>query len=329
MGRMTLNEAVIEAVSTSLRERDDVFLLGEDIGIFGSPMQSTKGLWEEFGSTGRMIDTPISEEAIAGAAVGAAMAGSRPIIDLMFGEFLPLVFTPLAVEGAAAEYRTNGRVTTPMVVRAKYGVGPHRGHPESYMGSWMGFPGLKVVAPSTPQDAYSMMLSAVADDGIVLFMEHMSLLHGPRGHVDKETQVPLGKAQVRRPGTDVSIITYGLMVQRAERAAKALASDGIECEVVDLRTLNPLDVGTLVDSAERTRRVLLVEESWPVAGPASEVCARIVREATGHIEFGFALPPHTPIPFALELETMFVPSVDKIADAALALCRKTKTGHEH
>lgn len=316
--RTTMSDAIVHAIGDAMAADESVFLLGQDVGVFGGPMNSAKGLWERFGAE-RVIDTPISEAAMVGSGVGAAMAGGRPIVDLMFAEFLTLTMTPLGLEGASVAYKTRGQVRVPLVVRGKYGVGPHRGHAESCLGMLMGFPGLKIAAPTTPQDAYSLMRSAIADDNPVVFLEHMSLLHAGRAEVDTELEIPLGKAAVVRPGTDVTIVSSGLMVKRSTRAAATLAERGIEAEVIDLRTIVPLDVDTLLASAAKTGRVLIVEEAWPVAGPASEVCAQLVRAAGGRPDFSidFVTPPPTPVPFGAGLEQQYVPDVDRIVAAAL------------
>lgn len=318
MTRMTMSEAIVRAVADAMDQDPSVYLIGQDVGVFGGPMNSAKGLWERFGDKGRIIDAPISEAAMVGTSVGAAMAGARPVVDLMFAEFLALAVTPLGLEGSSVAYRTRARVTVPIVVRAKYGVGPHRGHAEGCIGMLMGFPGIKLVAPANPQDAYSLMAGAIADDNPVVFLEHMSLLHAGRAEVDTAVRVPIGAAQVVRPGTDLTIAASGLMVKRALRAAAGLAERGVSAEVVDLRTIVPLDAGTILASARRTGRLLIVDESWPVAGPASELCAQVVRAAGGRPGFPieFLSPPSTPVPFGASLEKAHVPDVEQIVAAA-------------
>jgi pyruvate dehydrogenase E1 component beta subunit len=319
MTRMTMSEAIVQAVADAMDRDPRVYVIGQDIGVFGGPMNSAKGLWERFGGQGRVIDAPISEAAMVGTGVGAAMAGARPIVDLMFAEFLTLAMTPLGLEGSSVAYRTRGRVRVPLVVRAKYGIGPHRGHAEGCIGMLMGFPGIKVVAPTNPQDAYSLMAEAIRDDNPVVFLEHMSLLHAGRGELDTSVRTPIGTAKIARPGNDVTIAASGLMVKRALRAADSLAEQGIAAEVVDLRSMVPLDVDTLLASAERTGRLLIVDESWPVAGPASEICSQLVRAAGGTPSFGIDLltPPPTPVPFGSQLENTYVPDVAQIVEAVV------------
>lgn len=322
MTRMTVSEALVAAIRSEMAQDESIYLMGQDIGVFGGPMQSTKGLWEEFGEA-RLIDAPISEAAMVGTAIGAAMAGARPIVDLMFAEFLALTTTPLGLEGAAIGFKSNGRVSAPIVVRAKWGIGPHRGHAESLVGMLMSFPGLSIVMPTTPQDAYSLMVSAIREDAPVVVLEHMSLLHGARAEVDTGLEIPLGSASVRREGESLTIVSSGLLVSRALRAAKKLADEhGIDAGVIDLRSIAPLDVDTVLEQARRTGRVLIAEESWPGSGPASEVCASIMRRTGGREQllFGFVEPPAgTPIPFGVEMEKAYVPSVDDIAAAACTL----------
>jgi pyruvate dehydrogenase E1 component beta subunit len=212
----------------------------------------------------------------------------------------------------------------PLVVRAKYGIGPHRGHAESCIGMLMGFPGIKVVTPTTPQDAYSLMTAAIRDENPVVFLEHMSLLHAGRGEVDTQMQVPIGSARIALAGSDLTIAASGLMVRRALRAADELRGRGLSAEVIDLRTVVPLDVDTLRASAERTGRMLILDEAWPVAGPASEICAQLVRATGGSPGFSieFLTPPPTPIPYGAQLESAYVPDVDRIVHAATATTKE-------
>ncbi|WP_231939629.1 alpha-ketoacid dehydrogenase subunit beta [Brevibacterium siliguriense] len=321
---MTMSEAIVEAIGDAMAADSSIFLMGQDIGEFGGPMNSSKGLWERFGPQDALIDAPISEAAMVGTAIGAAMAGARPIVDLMFGEFVNLAMTPLGLEGASVAFRTAGGLTVPVVVRAKYGTGPHRGHPETPVGALMNFPGLKIVAPTTPQDSYSLMSAAIADPNPVVFLEHMSLLHAGRGNVDRNQQVPIGAADVVHDGDDVTIVTSGMMVKRAVRAAKQLAKEGIAAEIVDLRTIKPLDVPTILRSAQKTQALLLVEESWPTGGPTSEICTQIVRHASldgGSCRIDVLAPPDVPIPYAQSLENSYLPDTVRIVDAVKTLVK--------
>lgn len=320
MARMTMSDAIVEAIRQEMRSDDSIYMLGQDIGAFGGPMQATKGLWEEFGESGRMIDAPISEEAMIGTAVGAAMTGSRPIVDLMFAEFLALTMAPLAHEGGSIAFKTRGEVTVPMFVRAKAGVGPHRGHAEMVAGMLMSFPGVKIIMPTNPQDAYSLVRAAIRDEGPVIMLEHMSLLHARRGEVDLDQTAEIGQAAVVREGNDVTIVASGLMVSRAERAAKQLADEGVEAEIIDLRSIAPIDTDTILASARKTGALVIADEAWPTAGPTSEITHQVLRATGGRdaIRFGFATSPNTPIPFSAELEKAFVPSPEEIVAAVQA-----------
>lgn len=322
MSRMTVSEALVAAIRAEMSRDDSVYLMGQDIGVFGGPMQSSKGLWDEFGAA-RLIDAPISEAAMVGTAIGAAMAGGRPIVDLMFAEFLALTMTPLGLEGSAIGQKSHGRVHAPIVVRAKCGTGPHRGHAESLVGMLTAFPGLSVIMPTTPQDAYSMMVSAIRADHPVVVLEHMSLLHGARAEVDTSMEIPLGSAQRRREGDDLTIVSSGLMVSRSIRAAEKLHSEhGINAEVIDLRSYAPMDISTVLESVQRTKHVLIAEENWPGSGPASALSSGLLRRTGGAdgIRFGFIEPPaDTPIPFGLQLEKAFVPAIEDIVTAATRL----------
>lgn len=322
MTRLSMSEAIVEAIGDAMEMDSSIYLMGQDVGVFGGPMNSSKGLWERFGEQGAILDAPISEAAMVGTAVGAAMAGARPIVDLMFGEFVHLAMTPLGLEGSSVAFRTAGGLVAPIVVRAKYGTGPHRGHPETPVGALMNFPGIKIVAPTSPQDGYSLMLQAIYDQNPVVFLEHMSLLHAGRGVVDRYHSEELGTAKVVQTGTDLTIITSGMMTKRAQRAAKQLQSNGISAEIIDLRTIKPVDTPTIVESVQRTGAALLVEESWPTGGPMSEVCTQIVRQCSDRrptIEL--LSPPDVPIPFGVRLENAYLADADRIAQAAINTIR--------
>jgi pyruvate dehydrogenase E1 component beta subunit len=315
---MTLNEAILSGVYASMDADPSVYVIGQDIGPFGGPMQSAAGLWDRYGATGRIIDAPISEAAMVATAVGAAMTGSRPIVDLMFAEFLNLVMTPLALEGASVRFKSNGLLSVPLVVRVKYGVGPHHGHAETCYNALVNYPGIKVVAPTTPQDGKGLMIAAVRDDDPVVVFEHMSLLHGPRDEVpDGADAVPIGLADVRRSGSDVTVAASGLMVSRAVRAANQLARQGIEVEVIDVRTLTPLDTTTIGESVARTGRLLVVDEAWPFGGVAAEIVSSVATNPSVRMTAPIRRlqPPSLPVPFGHLLERAFVPDETAISRA--------------
>ncbi|MBI3156045.1 MAG: alpha-ketoacid dehydrogenase subunit beta [Burkholderiales bacterium] len=310
MKRMTMQEAIVAAIAAEMRRDPDVFIMGLDIGRFGGPLNSCKGLWEEFGASGRVIDTPISEGAIVGAGVGAALAGKRPIVDIMFCEYLPLVIQQLGCDAGAMHYYSGGAARVPLVVRGKYGVGPYHGHAYDHHAWLMHTPGVKVVVPSTALDARGLMTAAIRDDNPVFFMEHMALYHGQRDAIpDEDFVIPLGRAEVKRPGRDVTVVASGAMVRKALAAARVLAGDGIEVEIVDLRSIVPLDEATILESVHRTGRALVVQETIRGGGSTAEVAAligaRAWRELKAPVERLGA--EAVPMPFARSLERAAVP----------------------
>ncbi|MCP5370836.1 MAG: alpha-ketoacid dehydrogenase subunit beta [Hyphomicrobiales bacterium] len=321
MARQTFQEATVAAIAHEMRRDRNVFIMGEDIGAFGGPLHSCKGLWDEFGAQGRVIDTPISEGGFVGAGVGAALAGKRPIVDLMFLEFMGLVIHQFGLDGGAMHYYSDGKAKVPLVVRAKYGVGPFHGHAYDFHSWLLNVPGVKVVAPATPSDAKGLMAASIRDDNPVLFMEHMGLYHAGREEVPEgEYVIPLGKADVKRRGRDVTIVASALMTKRALAAADILAQDGIEAEVVDLRTLAPLDEETVLESVARTGRLVVACEAVKSGGSASEVAALVVEKGFAHLKAPIArvAPPNVPVPFHRELEKLYLPDAGRIAEAARA-----------
>ncbi len=318
MARMTYQQALVEGIREEMQRDDSVFLLGQDIGAFGGPLQSTKGLWEEFGDSGRVIDSSIAETAMAGLCVGAALKGMRPVIEIMFAEFLTLVMQPMASDAPSMHYLSNGKARVPMVLRTKYGVSPHLSHKQDFHSWLVGVPGLKVVLPSSPYDAKGLIKSAIRDDNPVVFFEHMHLYHGMREEVpDEEYTIPLGLADIKRPGGDVTVVALGLMVNRALDAAKTLADEGIEVEVVDLRTAHPMDRETVLASVRKTGRLVIVHEGHKVGGTGGEVAAMVAEEAFEALKAPIVrvAPPQVPIPHTRELENLVIPTKDDIADA--------------
>src|SRR6476646_1606408 len=256
--RLTHMEAVVEAIALEMRRDPRVFLIGQDIGPFGGSMQGTRGLYEEFGPE-RVLEAPISESAMVGSAVGAALFGSRPIVEVSFGEFLPAAMNQLINQAPNLHYMTGGVARVPAVIRTRVGDGPYRGHPQDYSAWFAHVPGLKVVMPATPADAKGLMTAAIRDDNPVMFFEGMSLSHGPRGDVPVgEHVVPIGPARLARQGRDLTIVAIGSMVPLAARAAVTLAREGIEAEIVDLRSLAPWDPDTVIASVRKTHRLLIV-----------------------------------------------------------------------
>lgn len=316
MARKTYIDAIREALAEELRRDGDVFLIGEDVrlGVFAG----TRGLHAEFGDK-RVVDTPISELAVAGASVGAAATGLRPIVDLMFGTFLYLAFDQIANQAGAMRYMFGGQTTLPLVFMVQNGSGASAGthHSQSVHPFFMNMPLIKVVMPSTPYDVKGLLKAAIRDDNPVVFLNHLAL-GGQRGEVpDEEYIVPLGQAEIKRPGADVTICCAGLMVHHALKAAKTLETESIDAEVIDLRTLSPWDEATVLESVTKTGRFVAVDESYPTCGAASEWAATVAEKAFSALKAPVqrVSSKPVPIPFSPKLEKAVVPSVDEIIAA--------------
>jgi pyruvate/2-oxoglutarate/acetoin dehydrogenase E1 component len=277
--RLTQTEAIVEAMAQEMRRDPRVFFVGQDVGEFGGSLQGSKGLWEEFGPR-RIREAPISESAMVGAAIGAALFGRRPIVEVSFGEFLPAAMNQLINQAPNLHYMTGGAASVPVVIRTRVGDGPYGGHPQDYSVWFAYVPGLKVVMPGTPADAKGLMLAAIRDENPVLYVEPMSLAHGPREDVPPgEYTVPIGKARLGREGTDLTIVTIGSMVPVTMRAAGQLADEGIDAEVIDLRSLAPLDTDAIIESVRKTGGLVTVHESWTAYGIGAEVAAVVAERA--------------------------------------------------
>ena len=329
-------EALREALREEMRRDERVILLGEDIGVeggFGGAFTVTLGLSEEFGHR-RVIDTPISEAAIAGVATGAALGGLRPVADVQYGDFLFLAMDQLANNAAKLRYMSGGKLTVPMVFRAPVGA-TTRGaqHGQSLEAFFMHVPGLKVACPSNPYDAKGLLKTAVRDDNPVIFFEH-KLLYGSKGSrkekgglqvlgvvPEEEYLIPFGQAKVLRPGRDVTIVANLLMVHKSMQAATMLADDGIEAEVIDVRTLAPFDWSTVFESVEKTGKLIIVEEDNLTGGWGAEVAARIADSCIDYLDAPIrrVAAPDTPVPFAPVMENFYVPSAEKIVAAVNAV----------
>ena len=328
MSRMTFADALIGATARAMRQDPDVFLIGQDIGPFGGAMQGTRGLFEEFGPR-RVRDAPISESAMVGAAIGAALQGKRPIVEVSFGEFLPCAMNQIVLQAANLRYMTAGAARVPIVIRTRVGDGPYRGHPQSYEAWFAHVPGLKVVMPATPADAWGLMTAAIRDDGPVLIFEQMFLYHAIRDDVpDGDHVTPIGVARVAREGRDVTVAATAWMVHRSLEAARTLADEGIDVEVIDLRTLAPLDTETLVRSVRKTGRLVVAHEAWKVGGIGAEVAAVVAETAFDALRAPIARvgAPSIPVPSATALRNMTIPSADKIADAVRSVVRGSAVG---
>lgn len=319
----------IEALREGLREemlRDErVFLIGEDIGIYGGAFGVTKGLVQEFGEE-RVIDTPISEQAITGIGVGAALCGLRPVVEIMFSDFTTLAMEQLVNQGAKIRYMFGGKAKVPMVLRTPMGSGTGAAaqHSQSFPAVFAHFPGLKVVMPSTPYDVKGLIKAAIRDDNPVVFFEH-KLLYRVKGEVPEGDYVlPLGKADVKRKGKDITIVAGSIMVIRAMEAAKELEKEGIDVEIIDPMTLKPLDMETIIKSIKRTGRVLIVEDDPKSFGWGAEVAAGIIEsEAFDYLDAPVKrlAGKDVPIPYNPNLERHAVPQVEDIVKAVKEILR--------
>jgi pyruvate/2-oxoglutarate/acetoin dehydrogenase E1 component len=320
---MTYLEAIADGLREAMRADPSVILLGEDVGAYGGAFKLTKGFLEEFGPS-RVIDTPISEAAIVGAAVGAALVGLRPVAEMQFADFISNAFNQIVNVAATSAYRAGGCV--PLVIRAPCGAGTHGGpfHSQSVEAYFFHTPGLKIVMPSTPADARGLMLAAIADPNPVLYLEHKALYRSQRGPVEEGlVPVPLGRAAVRRAGRHLTVLTYGMMVYRCLEAAARAASEGIEAEVIDLRTLLPLDLETIAGSAGRTSRVLIVHEDRLRGGIGAELAAHLGEHLFTSLDAPVSRvgAPDTPVPYAPPLEAAYLPSPERIYQAIVRLAR--------
>lgn len=320
MPEKTVIEAVREAMREEMTRDPMVFLLGEDIGVRGGVFLATDGLLEEFGEA-RVIDTPIAESSIAGIAMGAAMHGMRPIAEIEFADFIWPVFNQICGEAARARYGTNGQINVPMVLRAPYGGGVRGGlfHSQSPEAYFAHTPGLKVVVPATPYDAKGLLKSSIRDQDPVIFLEHKRTYRLVKGDVpDAEYTLPLGKADVKIPGDDLTVVTYGLMLHHCAEAARTVEDEGISVELVDLRTVRPLDRETILNSVRKTGRVLVVHEDTEALGVGAEVAAVVVEHAFDYLDAPvrrLAGPEVPPMPFSPTLEAQFMISPDQIVQA--------------
>ena len=299
--------AVRDALDEELARDENVILFGEDIAVAGGVFVTTPGLAEKYGEE-RVFDTPISELALIGAAYGSAVCGKRPVIEIMFGDFLPLVMDGVINQATKYWYLSNEQGSVPLVVLSVIGAGGRFGaiHSQTPIGWFHSVPGLKIACPSTPSDAKSLLKDAIRDDNPVLFLEHKRLL-GLKGEIDADP-LPFGKARIARAGSDLTIVSVMKGVHDSLAAAEELAGEGIDCEVIDLRTIKPLDIDTVIASVERTTRLLVVEEGPLTGGWAGEVMARVTEQALGSLDDAWRLATaDTPIPYSPPLEDAFLP----------------------
>lgn len=315
---MTYREAVGQAMREALDEDPRVFLVGEDVGLYGGAFAVTKGFWDEYGER-RIKDSPLSESVIVGAGVGAAMAGLRPIVELMTINFSLLAMDQIVNHAAKIRYMSGNQFSVPLIIRTVTGAGASVGatHSQSFEGWFASVPGLTVVAPSTPEDVLGLFRSSRDLMDPVVFVEHI-LLYGTRGEVPEGNyKIPLGKAHVKREGTDVTIVSHSRMVHVALEAAGTLSGDGIEAEVIDLRTLRPLDAETVVKSVKKTHHALVVEETTKFGGFAGEVVSQVQQEAFEYLDspVGRVAGEEVPVPYSMALEPLAIPNGSRVARA--------------
>lgn len=318
---VTYLEAISQALDEEMTRDERVFLIGEDIGAYGGAFKITEGFLEKYGDH-RVIDTPLAESGIVGAAIGAAMMGLRPVVEMQFADFISCAFDQITEVAAKNHYRWNAPV--PMVIRAPFGGGVHGGpfHSECPEGWFFHSPGLKLVAPSTPYDAKGLLKAAIRDPNPVIYFEHKFLYRRIKAALPSEDYiVPIGKAEVKRPGSTISVITYGAMVHIALDAAARLQQDGIDLEVIDLRTLIPLDTETIYESIRKTSKAIILHEDTKTGGIGAEIAALLVEECFDCLD-GPVLrvaAPDTPVPFSTPLEEFFLPKISDVEEAARKL----------
>jgi pyruvate/2-oxoglutarate/acetoin dehydrogenase E1 component len=323
MAEITYREAIAQAIIEEMELDENVVLIGEDVGKFGGAMAATKGVFERFGAR-RVIDTPISETAIIGTGLGAAITGLRPIVEIMFIDFTTCCMDQIVNQVAKVRYMLGGQVKVPLVIRTQGGAGKSYAaqHSQSLEAWFAHVPGLRVVMPSSPATAKGLLKSAIRSDDPVLFIEH-KLLYGEKGDVsaDKDFLMPIGKAEIVRAGTSVTIVAYSRQLLLALAAARSLEKEGISAEVIDLRTISPLDISTILGSLETTGRLVVVEEGSRSFGVGAEISARIMEEGFDLLERPVVRVAalDTPIPFAPVLESAVIPDAAKIAVAARTL----------
>jgi pyruvate dehydrogenase E1 component beta subunit len=318
MARITMREAISQALWEEMERDPSVFILGEEVGVWGGTYAVTKGFYDHFGSD-RVKDTPIAEAAIIGAAIGASLTGLRPIAELMTINFAFAAMDHIVNEAAKLHYMFGGQMVLPLVIRAVGGGGRQLGatHSQTPDAIFAHFPGLKVISPGTPADAKGLLKSAIRSNDPILFIEHATLYQVRDEVSEEEALVPIGKSKIQRHGSDVTIVSYSKMLETSLKATDQLIKEGIEAEVVDLRTLRPLDMEPVIESFKKTNRAVIVEEGWRSFGVGSEVASRLYEEA-----FDYADAPiqrvaqkEVPLPYNRELEQMALPQVDDVINA--------------
>ncbi|WP_319780763.1 alpha-ketoacid dehydrogenase subunit beta [Maridesulfovibrio sp.] len=322
MSEKTYLQALNEALRQEMERDENVFILGEDVGQFGGCFGVTQGLYDEFGEN-RVMDTPITESAIVGAATGAAFSGLRPVAELMFVDFIGVSMDQLFNQAAKMRYMFGGKSTVPMTLRMPQGagIGAAAQHSQCLESWFMNIPGLKVAIPSTPYDAKGLLISAIRDDNPVVFLEH-KMLYGVSGEVpDESYTIEIGKADIKREGSDVTIVATSQMVYTALAAAEKLAAEGIEAEIVDPRCVLPLDTDTILESVKKTHALVVAHEAVQFAGPGAEIAAFVAEEGLEYLDAPVKRvgAPFCPVPFSPPLEQHYIPGVDDIVEAVKSI----------
>jgi pyruvate dehydrogenase E1 component beta subunit len=318
MPRITMREAISQAIWEEMERDPNVFIMGEEVGVWGGSYAVTKGFYDHFGAE-RVKDTPISEATIVGAAIGAALTGLRPVAELMTINFAFSAFEHIVNQAAKLHYMFAGQMIVPLVIRTVSGGGRQLAatHSQTPDVVFAHFPGLKVVAPGTPEDAKGLLKSSIRSDDPVLFIESATLYQS-RGEVeDGENLIPLGKSKIQRPGKDVTVVTYSKMLETSMKAADQLAQEGIDAEIVDLRTLRPLDMEPVLESFKKTNRAIIVEEGWRSYGVGAEVSARIYEQAFDYVDAPIqrVAQKEVPLPYNRNLEQYALPQVEDVIKA--------------
>ncbi|AVU74660.1 alpha-ketoacid dehydrogenase subunit beta [Pseudomonas sp. Fig-3] len=334
--KISYQQAINEALAQEMRRDSSVFIMGEDVaGGAGAPGENdawggvlgvTKGLYDQF--PGRVLDTPLSEIGYVGAAVGAATCGVRPVCELMFVDFAGCCLDQILNQAAKFRYMFGGKASTPLVIRTMVGAGLRAAaqHSQMLTSLWTHIPGLKVVCPSSPYDAKGLLIQAIRDNDPVIFCEH-KLLYSMQGEVPEELYtIPFGEANFLRDGKDVTLVSYGRMVNTAMDAARSLAGRGIDCEVIDLRTTSPMDEDSILESVEKTGRLVVIDEANPRCSMATDISALVAQKAFGALKAPIEMvtAPHTPVPFSDALEDLYIPDAAKIEQAVLNVIEWSK-----
>ncbi|WP_066160098.1 alpha-ketoacid dehydrogenase subunit beta [Halalkalibacter krulwichiae] len=323
MSVIRFNKAINMALSEEMKRDANVFIAGEDVAEAGGSFGVTKGLLNEFGES-RVVDTPISEGAIIGLAVGSSLTGLKPVVEIMFMDFMAVCFDQIINQAAKMRYMSGGKMSLPLVIRTQAGAGFNAGpqHSQSLEALLMHIPGIKVVMPSNPYDAKGLLKTAIRDENPVIFIEN-KMLYGLKGEVpDEEYVVPFGKANIVRKGTDVTIVALGQMVNKAKSVTKQLEQQGISAELIDPRTITPLDKDTIVNSVAKTGRLVIVHEAVKTGGVGAEIAALVQEEVFDYLDAPIqrVAAPFTPVPYSKPLENYFLPDEQKIIEAVKKVC---------